>query len=197
MGNKYHSRSPQELREYLDSLNPKPRKRTLFQYVVVGNIFALLFVLFVYSKENGFLNTSFKPSNKIQIEELESYFVRSNETTPEETSFFMFLKNQSAKETLFPKSEMQIILTITTDEKEECLQKKYELNPKKIPVKNTEFFSLQVLENEIKKTNSCNTFFHKVQKKNLTDLFSRGNSRFTPELTIIYQGQIYRMSINN
>ncbi len=197
MGNKYHSRSPQELREYLDSLNPKPRKRTLFQYVVVGNIFALLFVLFVYSKENGFLNTSFKPSNKIQLEELEAYFVRSNESTQEETSFFFFLKNQSQKETSFPKSEMQVIFTLTTEEKEECLQKKFELNPKKILPKNTEFFPLLIEEKEIKKTKTCDTFFHKIQKKNLTDLFAKGNSKFTPELMVIYQGQIYRMSINN
>ncbi|HNC01696.1 MAG TPA: hypothetical protein PLS71_25875, partial [Leptospiraceae bacterium] len=139
----------------------------------------------------------FKPSNKIQLEELEAYFVRSNESTQEETSFFFFLKNQSQKETSFPKSEMQVIFTLTTEEKEECLQKKFELNPKKILPKNTEFFPLLIEEKEIKKTKTCDTFFHKIQKKNLTDLFAKGNSKFTPELMVIYQGQIYRMSINN
>ena len=92
---------------------------------------------------------------------------------------------------------MQVIFTLTTEEKEECLQKKFELNPKKILPKNTEFFPLLIEEKEIKKTKTCDTFFHKIQKKNLTDLFAKGNSKFTPELMVIYQGQIYRMSINN
>ena len=52
-------------------------------------------------------------------------------------------------------------------------------------------------ENEIKKTDTCNTFFHRIKKKGFSDLLSKGNSKFTPEINIIYKNQIYRMSILN
>jgi two-component SAPR family response regulator len=60
---------------------------------------------------------------------------------------------------------MRVVLTLTTEEKEECLQKKYELPIKKIAPKSTEFFSLLIEEKEIKKTATCDTFFHRKKRK--------------------------------
>ncbi len=196
MGSGYHSRSPEELRQYLDSLNLKSKKKPLMQYIIMANIIGIMFVLFVVFQDQN-LSSSFKPSNKIQVEELEAYFTKSNEASPDSTSYFLFVKNLAASENSFPKEDMQILFTLTTEEKEECLQKKFDLSQKKITVKNTEFFSLQIDENEIKKTPTCDTFFHRKKKKGFFDLFAKGNSKFTPDLNLIYKNQIYRMSISN
>ncbi len=193
----YHSRSPEELRQYLDSLNLKSKRKPLMQYIIMGNILGILFVLFVLFQEQGLGKPNFKPSNKIQLEELEAYYTRSNESSPDSISYFLFVKNTSEKEISFPKEEMQILFTLTTEEREECLQKKIEFSPKKINSKTTEFFSLLVEEKEIKKTPTCDTFFHKKKRNGFTDLFSRANSKFTPDLNIIFKNQIYRMSIQN
>lgn len=197
MGSGYHSRSPEELRQYLDSLNLKSKKKPLMQYIIVANIIGIMFVLFVIFQDQGIGGPSFKPSNKIQVEELEAYFTKSNESNPDSTSYFLFVKNLATSENAFPKENMQILFTLTTEEKEECLQKKFDLSQKKITAKNTEFFSLQLEEKEIKKTLTCDTFFHRKKKKGLLDLFAKGNSKFTPDLNLIYKNQIYRMSISN
>ncbi len=197
MGSGYHSRSPEELRQYLESLNLKSKKKPLMQYIIIGNIIGIMFVLFVIFQDQGIGKPNFKPSNKIQIEELEAYYTRSNETSTDSISYFLFVKNLSTKENTFPKEEMQILFILTTEEKEECLQKKIDFIPKKISSKNTEFFSMQIEEKEIKKTPTCDTFFHRKKKNGFLDLFAKGNSKFTPDLNLIYKNQIYRMSIPN
>ena len=196
MGSGYHSRSPEELRQYLDSLNLKSKKKPLMQYIILANIIGIMFVLFVIFQDQN-LSSTFKPSNKIQVEELEAYFTRSNESSPESTSYFLFVKNTTTADNAFPKADMRVVLTLTTEEKEECLQKKYDLPVKKIAPKSTEFFSLLIEESEIKKTTTCDTFFHRKKKKAFTELFTKGNSKFTPDLNLIYKDQIYRMSIPN
>lgn len=197
MGSGYHSRSPEELRQYLDSLNLKSKRKPLMQYIIMGNILGILFVLYVLLQDQGLGKPNFKPSNKIQFEELEAYYTRSNESSLVSISYFLFVKNSSDKEIFFPKEEMQILFTLTTEEREECLQKKIDFSPKKISSKTTEFFSLQIEDKEIKKTPTCDTFFHKKKKNGFTELFTKANSKFTPDLNIIYKNQIYRMSIPN
>ncbi len=198
MGSGYHSRSPEELRQYLDSLNLKNRKRPWMQYIIFANIIGILFVMFVIFQDKSLgLGSSFKASNKIQTGELETYFTKSNESTPESVSYFLFVKNTSQIENNFPKQDMQILFTLTTEEKEECLQKKIDLQTKKIESKKIEFFSFVVEEPEIKRTETCDTFFHKVKTRSMMNLFSKGNRKFTPEINLIHNNQIYRMSIPN
>ena len=198
MGSGYHSRSPEELRQYLDSLNLKNRKRPWMQYIIFANIIGILFVMFVIFQDKSLgLGSSFKASNKIQTGELETYFTKSNESTPESVSYFLFVKNTSQIENNFPKQDMQILFTLTTEEKEECLQKKIDLQTKTIESKKIEFFSFVVEEPEIKRTETCDTFFHKVKTRSMMNLFSKGNRKFTPEINLIHNNQIYRMSIPN
>lgn len=199
MGSGYHSRSPEELRQYLESLNLKSKKKPWMQYIIFANIIGILFVMFVIFQDKSLgLGSSFKASNKIQLEDLESYFTRSNESTQESVTYFLFVKNIStSQENTFPKQNMQILFTLTTEEKEECLQKKIDFQTKKIEVKKIEFFSFTVEEPEIKRTETCDTFFHKVKTRSLMNIFSKGNRKFTPELNLIYNNQIYRMSIPN
>lgn len=198
MGGGYHSRSPEELREYLNSLNLKTRKRPWMQYIIFANIIGILFVMFVIIQDKGLgSGLSFKASNKVQLEELEAYFTKSNESTAESITYFLFVKNQVTKDNTFPLPDLQVLFLLTTEEKEECLQKNIILPSKKIQPSSTEFFSFSINEPEIKRTETCDTFFHKIQRKGLKNFLSKGNSKFTPELNLIYKNQIYRMSIPN
>lgn len=198
MGNGYHSRSPEELRKYLESLNLKPNKKPWMHYIIFANIIGVLFVIFVIIQDKSLgLGFSFKASNKIQVSELESYFVMTNESNVDSVTYFLFVQNQSHTESIFPKEDMKVLFTLTTDEKEECLQKLIDLQTKKIMAQKTEFFSFSIEESEIKKTNTCNTFFHRVKTRSLLNIFSKGNRKFTPELNLIYNNQIYMMSISN
>lgn len=198
MAKGYHSRSPEELREYLDSLNLKTRKKPRLQYIILANIIGILFVMFVILQDRGIgTGVTFKASNKIQIENMEAYFTKSNESTSDTATYFLFVKNQTKTEKSFPPLDAQILFVLATEEKEECLQKNIPLQRKNISQENTEFFTFSINEPEIKRSETCDTFFHRIQKKGFQNLFSRGNSKFTPELNIIYKNQIYRMSISN
>lgn len=198
MGGGYHSRSPEELREYLDSLNRTTKKRPWMQYIIFANIIGILFVMFVIFQEKGIgSGVTFKASNKINMEEFEIYFTKSNEITTDSISYFIFVKNKSLTENTFPNKDLQVLFTLTTDEKEECLQKNIPLQYKQMNPSNTEFFSFSINANEIKKTETCDTFFHRINKKGFKNFFSKGNSKFTPDLILINKNQIYRMSIQN
>lgn len=198
MGSGYHSRSPEELRQYLDSFNRKTPRRNWIQYIIFGNIIVVMFVIFVLLQDKSLgIGSSFKVSNKIQVNNQEAYFTKSNETITNSVTYFLFVKNTLPTEGIFPPNEMQVLFTLTTEDKEECLQKKIGLNPKTISSNNTEFYSFSINENEINKTDTCDKFFHKTISRNTFSLLSKKNIRFTPELNLIYNNQIYRMSIQN
>ncbi len=196
MGNGYHSRSPEELRQYLDGLNQKNKKRPWMQYIIFANIIGVLFVTSILLQDRS-LGLNIKPSNKIQVSDFEMYFTKSNETSPDSVSYFLFIKNESKLPSVFPKEDIQVLFTLTTDEQEECIQKKISFDSKNITPKNTDFFSFTIEELEIKKTEGCNTFFHRIKKKGLFDLFAKGNRKFTPEINLIQNNQIFRMRIPN
>ena len=114
MGSGYHSRSPEELKRYLESLNLKSKKKPLMQYVIVANIIGIVFVLFVIFQDQS-LTSSFKPSNKIQVAESEAYFTKSNESSPDSINYFLFVKNSATVENTFPKKEMPHRKSVLTD----------------------------------------------------------------------------------
>lgn len=196
MGQGYHSRSPEEFRQYLDSLNKNKKKRSLTQVIIIVDILLLMWVFYMISR---FLfpgmETSFKPSNKVRIDNTEVYFVKSNENTESETTFFLFASNKSNKDTSFPPEDTKLIFNIhnKTVEKE-CLQKKLAFSPKVLKAGVVESLSFTVHENELADSLECRRYFHREQQRGLHNLL--GNKKyFLLELNIIANNRLEKAYI--
>jgi hypothetical protein len=196
MGEGYHSRSPEEFRKYLESLNPKTRKKNWIQIMILLDIIILLFVFYMISKKiTPDMEISFKPSNKIEYAGLEAYILRSNDSEKDSFSYFMFVKNETDSEILFPSKDSKIIFYIQNNLSEECFQKDIIFPEKKIKPKQKEFFTIQVDHKDVKQTENCKPFYEKVENRSLKHLLAKKDLKFIPELNLIYNNKLYKMRI--
>ena len=196
MGEGYHSRSPEEFRKYLESLNPKTRKKNWIQIMILLDIIILLFVFYMISKKiTPDMEINFKPSNKIEYDGLESYIVRSNDSEKDSISYFMVVNNKKDSEIIFPLKDSKIIFYIQNNLSEECYQKEINLPEKKIIPKQKEFYTIQINYKEIKDTESCKPYYEKIENRSLKHLLAKKDIKFIPELNLIYKNKLYKMRI--
>ncbi len=196
MAKGFHSRSPEELRVYLEGLNKKSKKRNWIQIFIFIDIVVILFAFYLVSKNvSPDFGSEFKPSNKIIINNSEIYFSKSNDSNEIEYSYFLFYKNLSIKEKTFPNPTGKLFLNLYNKDNEVCISKEVTLNSKKILGNTKEFFSFGLEEKEIPEKNDCKEFFKKADYKGMNNFFKKTKSKFYIELNMLNENQIYKMRI--
>lgn len=196
MAKGYHSRTPEELREYLESLNKKSKKRNWIQIFIFIDILIILFAFYHVTKNfSPDFQSIFKPSNKIYINNSEIYFSKSNDSTETDYSYFMFYKNISIEEKKFPSENQKFFFSIYNKDNEVCISKELNFNTKKILAKGKEFFSFELNQKEIPEKADCIEFFKKADYRGMSNFFKKTKTKFYLELNLLHEKQIYKMRI--
>lgn len=194
MAKGYHSRSPEELKEYLESLNKKTKKRNWVQVLILADIIILLFVFYMISKKiTPDMEIIFKPSNKIQVKDFESYFIKSNESEKKSVSYFLFITKLVNTPIQFPIQDMKIQFSLNTSQQEICLQKELVFPSKLISHKESFRFSIEA--SEVVPTETCKKFFEKVEFRSWKNLLAEKTLKFYPEIDIVYEKKITKMRV--
>lgn len=198
MAKGYHSRSPEELKKYLESLNQKSKKRNWIQIFIFIDILIILFAFYHVAKNfSPDFEKPFQPSNKIISGSNEMYFLKSNESTETVFSYFVFVKNLSEEEKKFPTQKEKIFFSITNQSSENCLSKEIDFKTKKISAKQKEFFSFEINESEIKEIEECKNFFKKQEYRGFGNFFNKKKSNYFTELNLIEENKIFKMRLKN
>ncbi|MEM7184953.1 MAG: hypothetical protein AAF518_28930, partial [Spirochaetota bacterium] len=107
MARGYHSRSPEEFREFLDSLNQQNKKKTWRNIVIFLDIIILCVVFAIAVK---FLNPGrvSNRSNKVRSANVQMYMTRSSQAIgKQQVSYFLMVENLSSQDLIFAKDGVQ------------------------------------------------------------------------------------------
>lgn len=146
MSKGYHSRSPEEFRDYLDKIKADKGKRNVKNLIIFVDIVLLLVVFYMAS---SFMNpggdVQVKKSDKVSREGLEMYVAKSNQKDKDIARYYLFINNptgETKKFGTFLNGQIEYI----SETKEICLQKPFTLEEKQILPYTRESFPLQVLK---------------------------------------------------
>ena len=154
MANGYHSRSPEEFKEYVKSLNKDSKTKSWRNVLIFIDILLLLLVLYMASKKiNPSVNINYKSSSRINLNSLQLYLTKSNISPPDSVGYFLFVANKSNTEKSFGK-DLKLGLQVKSETGMECLKKEFLLTEKKINPGISENFSF---------------FFEKIPELDLPD----------------------------
>jgi len=154
MANGYHSRSPEEFREYVKSLNKDSRTKSWRNVLIFIDILLLLLVLYMASKKiNPSVNINYKSSSRITVNSLQLNFTKSNTAPLDSVGYFLFVSNKSKTEKLFGR-DLKISLQVKSETGKECFTKNFLFTEKKINPGISENFSF---------------FFEKIPELDLPD----------------------------
>lgn len=140
MAKGYYSRSPEEFREFLDSLNQSGKKRSIRNIVIFLDIIILTLVFALAVK---FLNPGSiaNRSNKVLVDEVQVYFTKSNQNfSNRQISYFFMLENTSSEVVDFGGEKLQAEFSFQTEEGYLCYKKSLSFAQKKIEPLQTTFY---------------------------------------------------------
>ncbi|MCE9499350.1 MAG: hypothetical protein K8R21_02430 [Leptospira sp.] len=196
----YHSRSPEELREYLSGLKKKDKKRNWIQILILVDILILMFVLyFVFKNMNPGSGTTLKTSNHINLNELELYYTRSRESEPDSISYFLFFKNNDNRDTKISGNDIRGIFRLETDKNLKCFEKELNLPVKMVRKNSSDFFHFSFLTSEMKSMpESCREGLAKNPGRgSIYNFFPGPKSSVSSVLTIMNKNMKSEMKIEN
>jgi hypothetical protein len=134
MGQGYHSRSPEEFKEYLRGLDKQKSKRKWRQVIILIDIFLLLIVAYLVFRS---LNPgSFQDptmSNKDIIEGYPMYLSLSREMDDLYQGYFLFVENNKDSDITLPEKDWSAEFRILTKEGVVCFSEPVAWETKKIP----------------------------------------------------------------
>ncbi len=146
MAKGYHSRSPEELREFLNKVNRPQKKRRWIQIVLYIDIFILMVVFYFVAKNSDpSLGHIGKKSNKVIENQFQIYFEKSKEDEKDSANYFLFVKNQSDKTLVFPENLAQKFeYKIKSSKGLVCVSNNLNFDKKSIGPNETEFFPFSI-----------------------------------------------------
>jgi len=155
----YHSKSPDEFREYLKSLEKNKSKLKWRQIVLLLDVVLLIFVVYLVFRE---LNPgSFQDptmSTKQTVDGHSAYLSLSREPDTSFQGYFLFLENHTDNEILFPKTNWKSEFRILTKEGILCYTEDINWETKKIPKFSKGFLYHSVSLEKLKRLpNDCRT----------------------------------------
>jgi len=144
MSQGYHSRSPEEFKEYLENLNKKKKKKNLSQFIILADIVILLLIFYImvnqFNKAGG--KVDFIRSKKVQVKNATFYLTRGEENK-NSVNYFLFVTSQENQSFTFPDSNL-IDFKIIAPGNIICAEKQITLPSKNIKNATTEFFLIEI-----------------------------------------------------
>ncbi len=139
MGQGYHSRSPEEFKEYLKSLNNGSKKRNWRQMIIIIDVFLLIFVFYmVFRALNPGLSDNSQSAKQL-INGIPSYFSLSREKDLDYQGYFWFFENKTKEPITLPIKQWRVTFRILSKEGKLCFEEPLVLAPKTIPPESREF----------------------------------------------------------
>ncbi len=140
---KYYSRNPEEFQKYLTNLKADNKKKNWRNLIYFIDLALLMLVFFMISKLiNPALDVNLKSSTKEQVNGLEIYFTKSNQTEKDIVTYFLFLKNLTSNSTNFP--EVTAEFTIQNELGNLCYKKELTFSQKMISPNVIDFISFVI-----------------------------------------------------
>jgi hypothetical protein len=129
---KYHSRSPDEFKKYIEGLSATPKKRNWRNIIYFVDILLLMFVFYMVSKLlNPAMDIQLRASTRLNLNGLEFYFAKSNTIEKDLSNYFFFIKNTEDKEREFKGAKGLYVLI--NELGEECFQREISFHTKLVP----------------------------------------------------------------
>lgn len=183
MSGGYHSRSPDEFREYVAKLNKPPRKKTWVQFIILADIVILLFLFLFYL--NNLNKTGSKElllkSNKVTKDNLNFHFSRGEDFKNGFSQYFLFVQNTGNLKTgdyLFPTPNTLIEFKLVANASLICGKVDITLHPKAIKPDSTEFFSFTMPKSLIEGAPEiCRNIYGSLPSRGLGNFFNIFNNK--------------------
>jgi len=151
MGQGYHSRSPEEFREYLKSIGKEKSKRKWRQIIILIDIFLLMFVAYLVFRS---LNPgSFQDptiSTKQVVDGFPMYLSLSREPDEQYQGYFLFIENNLANEIIVPNKNWSGEFRVLTKDGMVCFSEPTTWEQKKIPANSKGFLYHSLNLNQLK-----------------------------------------------
>ena len=168
----YHSRSPEELKDFLESMNKSSRKRNWKNLIILFDISLVLLIFFVMNRT---LNPEWnvKISNKIVSENLEMYLTRMVESDPQTVTYFFMCTNTSSQSIVFPSENDRFSFTFSTKNGLDCIKKQTLFTPETLVAGKTGYFSIEIKKDEFDPLPpDCKALLRNKEKKKFINVFS-------------------------
>ncbi|TGN19306.1 hypothetical protein [Leptospira idonii] len=134
MGSGYHSRSPEEFREYLKSMQKQGKRIKWKQVIIIIDVLLLLFVFYLaFRALNPGSFQSPTQSEKKKIAGNEAYLSLSRENDDLSQGYFLFIENNTNENLILPKKDWKLEFRILTREGVVCYTEEMNIPEKKIP----------------------------------------------------------------
>ncbi|EPG74915.1 hypothetical protein LEP1GSC058_1550 [Leptospira fainei serovar Hurstbridge str. BUT 6] len=141
MGKGYHSRSPEEFREFLKQIQTMGKEKSRTKLILLFDLILLLFIFAVVARiVNPLAFTGKKESNQITVSGVQLRVSESRDGERQLPVFFLFMTNSSSVDVKYPSAGMKITAKITTNTGLSCLQEEWQIPSRTIAVGKTEFF---------------------------------------------------------
>ncbi|WP_411822435.1 hypothetical protein [Leptospira sp. 'Mane'] len=153
MGQGYHSRSPEEFREFLKSIDQKSKKLRWKQIIIIIDVLLLLFVFYLAFRAinpGSFADPT--QSTKQIIDGNSAYLSLSREKEDDFQGYFLFVENKSSEEITVPKADWAGEFRILNKEGIVCYSEKPNWEPRKIPANSKGFLYHSVSLKKLKET---------------------------------------------
>ncbi|TGK17170.1 hypothetical protein EHO61_12150 [Leptospira fluminis] len=151
MAKGYHSRSPEEFREFLKQVQKKGKERSRTKFILFLDLILLLFIFAVVARLiNPLAFTGRKESKPTQDSEIRILVSADREGGKEVPVFFLFMTNSSGKEIRYPDRQTEFIGKISTSSGLSCLEEEWKIPEKTILPGKTEFFRYEADEASVR-----------------------------------------------
>ncbi len=127
MAKGYHSKSPEEFKEYIRNLNQTNKKKNWKQLIIFLDIILLMLIFyFVYQNVNpGVMNIA-STSNSVQWKSLKLSLSASQVHSPSQAMLYLLVQNTSDSPILFPDKGNQFSYIWKTEKSEICSSSNYD-----------------------------------------------------------------------
>jgi hypothetical protein len=149
---KYHSRSPEEFKNYFQNLHKNPKKKKWRNLLLFIDILLLMFVFYLVSKAiNPASEITQKLSNRMNYNDLELYYTKSKTSNQNEVLYFLFIKNNSNNTIKFGDNAI-VKYSMISENNEICFNKEIKLGSTNISPNNLQSITLsfpKLAENQL------------------------------------------------
>jgi hypothetical protein len=127
MAKGYHSKSPEEFKEYIRNLNKSNKKKNWKQLIIFLDIILLMLIFyFVYQNVNpGIMNIA-STSNSVQWKSLKLSLSASQIHSPSQAMLYLLVQNSTNDSIIFPDKNIQFSYSWKTEKSEICNSSNYD-----------------------------------------------------------------------